>query len=204
MCSNCGMLNHHSNCFRATRGPNRRQCWKLLGAPSFHIPNHITVILEKGIKRGLRTSSSVTLSEQLSCIKTLYFALCFLWVLAFLSFTSSSPHPWHQRRRCPFLPSSALTLFQSLYQGIHSLSTQSWEIISRTRLCMLLSKRALHSKIGAQTLPTATRHWINKFWTLSGDNDDGEGSVIPPWSVLMMRIGREEVLFCGIRFESKT
>lgn len=36
------------------------------------------------------------------------------------------------------------------------------------------------------------------------DNDDREGSVIPPSSVLRMKVEREEAPFCGIRFESKT
>lgn len=39
--------------------------------------------------------------------------------------------------------------------------------------------------------------------TLFGDNGDEEGSVIPLWFVLRMRVEREEVPFFGITFESK-
>lgn len=42
------------------------------------------------------------------------------------------------------------------------------------------------------------------FGTLFHDNDDGEGSVVPPRYVLRMRIEREEIHFYNIRFESKT
>lgn len=35
------------------------------------------------------------------------------------------------------------------------------------------------------------------------DNNNGEGLVIPPRSFLKMRVEREKVPFCGIRFQSK-
>lgn len=64
-------------------------------------------------------------------------------------------------------------------------------------------KRAPCSSTGARTLPTVTLLDRQVYWILSGDNDDDEGSVIPPRSVLRIRVEREEVPFYGVRFESK-
>lgn len=45
---------------------------------------------------------------------------------------------------------------------------------------------------------------LQVYWPLFRDNDDSDGSVIAPRSVLRMRFEREEVPFYGVRFKSKS
>lgn len=45
---------------------------------------------------------------------------------------------------------------------------------------------------------------VQNFQTLFHDQEEGQGIIIPPRSVLRMRVGQEEVPFCIIKFESKS
>lgn len=188
-------------CYWGFESTSMLQVGQMVHPFTFHIIQRSS--LEKGTNRGLRTSLSLKLLEKLSLFQTRYCALCFLQLLAFLSsLLHLYIHGTKEEDGASYHPGS-----NAILTGMPR-HTWSGHPVMRDYLWV----RALHAPVKAsstfdyQSSDSSDSEMPldqQTFWTLFHDNDDGEGSVFPPRSVLWMMIEREEFPFYGIRFESK-